>query len=306
MDEQSLKRFLEVSNYGSITRASKELYFTSQTLLSSMRSLEEDLGVKLLNRSPKGSSLTPCGAGIVSLVQDILDAMTALREYVSAFPETQPREKRLQIGMSSNILEKIRMRDMPGCETIEEYDHDLYTPLICAPGDGLLALEKHLIDGLVFATLSANHYRSHFKDLVFDNVRSVSLMVVVSAQDNLAEKSSISLGDLEGKPFITLTNNTYQKLMLQQKIAESGVYLSYASDKDQGNPWCTVENNRARMLVHATLSGCASHPSCVFVPFDQASSLTLDVLFVYHQEKYSGAFDALKNSLRTLCRDVVT
>jgi len=61
MDQRQLDYFLKVAERGSITAAAADLNITQPSLTKAMRLLEEELGVELVRRLPRGIDLTPAG-----------------------------------------------------------------------------------------------------------------------------------------------------------------------------------------------------------------------------------------------------
>ena len=61
MELYHLRTFVTVAEEGHLTRASERL-FTSQPAVSAhIKALEEELGVTLFDRTPRGMQLTPAG-----------------------------------------------------------------------------------------------------------------------------------------------------------------------------------------------------------------------------------------------------
>ena len=56
------KVFYEVAKYGNITMAAKSLFLTQSTVSRSIQHLENELGVRLFERSKKGVVLTDVGS----------------------------------------------------------------------------------------------------------------------------------------------------------------------------------------------------------------------------------------------------
>ena len=61
MNIKDLKWFQEICRLKSITKAAANLYITPQGLSKSIKNLENELGVELLQRTPNGITLTPFG-----------------------------------------------------------------------------------------------------------------------------------------------------------------------------------------------------------------------------------------------------
>lgn len=87
MELYQLKTFVKVADEGNLTRAA-ELLFTSQPAISAhIKALEEELGVELFQRTPKGMQLTPSGellyqkaAGILISADELKSAAQSLRQ----------------------------------------------------------------------------------------------------------------------------------------------------------------------------------------------------------------------------------
>ena len=59
MYNKQLSAFVKTAETGSFTKAAKLLYLTPASLIQQVNTLEEHLGVKLFERSPRGAVLTP-------------------------------------------------------------------------------------------------------------------------------------------------------------------------------------------------------------------------------------------------------
>jgi DNA-binding transcriptional LysR family regulator len=67
----ALRQFIAVAQHGSLTAAAQELAITQPALTKSIQRLEEDLGVRLLERLPRGVSLTGYGKALLPHAQRI-------------------------------------------------------------------------------------------------------------------------------------------------------------------------------------------------------------------------------------------
>lgn len=75
MDFHHLRTFVAVAEEGNLTRASERL-FTSQPAISAhIKALEEELGVTLFERTPRGMVLTRGGERLLAQARDALDAL---------------------------------------------------------------------------------------------------------------------------------------------------------------------------------------------------------------------------------------
>ncbi|EKB7629033.1 LysR family transcriptional regulator, partial [Enterococcus faecalis] len=70
-----LEYFYTIAKYNSISKASEELYVSKSTLSSSLKSLEEEIGDQLFDRSGKKLSLNQKGMQVLAEVTIILKKM---------------------------------------------------------------------------------------------------------------------------------------------------------------------------------------------------------------------------------------
>ena len=68
MDVADLRVFEAVSRHGSMNRAAQELHTVQSNVTARIRALEEELGVSLFQRHPRGVSTTPAGQRVLPFV----------------------------------------------------------------------------------------------------------------------------------------------------------------------------------------------------------------------------------------------
>ena len=74
MELYQLRTFVAVAEEGNFTRAGKRVHATQPAVSAHIKALEDELGVRLFDRVPRGVELTPSGA---ELVQDAIEVLTA-------------------------------------------------------------------------------------------------------------------------------------------------------------------------------------------------------------------------------------
>jgi len=79
-----LEYFVAVAEEGSVTRAAMRLHIAQPPLTRQIRGLEEELGVKLFERTPRGVRLLPEGATMLAHARAILAQVNAAVSAVRA------------------------------------------------------------------------------------------------------------------------------------------------------------------------------------------------------------------------------
>ncbi|HBF78426.1 MAG TPA: LysR family transcriptional regulator, partial [Streptomyces sp.] len=99
---------LSVARHGSLGRAAREVGITQPAASSRIRSMERQLGVALLDRSPRGSRLTDAGALVTDWARRVVEAAEAFDAGAQALRDR--RDSRLRVAASMTIAEYL----MPG------------------------------------------------------------------------------------------------------------------------------------------------------------------------------------------------
>ncbi|MFG3256567.1 LysR family transcriptional regulator [Streptomyces sp. NPDC048172] len=99
----ALELLLAVARLGSLGRAARETGVSQPAASGRIRSMEAQLGVTLLERSPRGSRLTPAGTLVTDWARRIVEAAEAFDAGVTALRDR--RDSRLTVAASMTIAE---------------------------------------------------------------------------------------------------------------------------------------------------------------------------------------------------------
>src|ERR1700722_977919 len=194
MNLKDLKYLVALADTGHFGRAAQRTFVSQPTLSAQLKKLEEDLGVKLVERHPKNVQLTEVGKQIVARARHMLsegDEILAL-----ARNNTDPLSGKLKVALIPTIgpyllprvMQKLR-KALPqlGLMLYEYQTEDLLKRLKEGEIDlGILALPI-VQDGLECRRL----YREEFT-------------VALPSDNPLAQKPSIKVSDLKGQTLLLL------------------------------------------------------------------------------------------------------
>ncbi|MFE9467401.1 LysR family transcriptional regulator [Streptomyces virginiae] len=102
-DLGALELLLEVARVGSLSGAARRLGITQPAASSRIRAMETRLGVALVDRSPRGSTLTAEGALVTDWARRVVEAAEALDAGAQALRGR--RDSRLRVAASMTIAE---------------------------------------------------------------------------------------------------------------------------------------------------------------------------------------------------------
>ncbi|MFI5975987.1 LysR family transcriptional regulator [Streptomyces sp. NPDC051452] len=102
-DLAALELLLAVARLGSLGAAAREVGVTQPAASARLRSMERQLGVALVDRSPRGSRLTDAGALVTDWARRVVEAAAAFDAGARALRDT--RDSRLRVAASMTIAE---------------------------------------------------------------------------------------------------------------------------------------------------------------------------------------------------------
>lgn len=97
VDTKKLDVLLKVARIGSLKKTAEELNYTQSGLIYMMNTLEEEIGVELLSRTPKGVFLSEAGQRLEPFIRDVVQSEQALMDAVEEI--SQGRAHKLRIGV---------------------------------------------------------------------------------------------------------------------------------------------------------------------------------------------------------------
>ena len=101
MDLNQLKTFVTVAEEKHLTRAAERLFTSQPAVSAQLKALEEQLKVRLFDRTPKGMILTPAGTHLLKSAQD---ALAAANNVLSEAKHLQDKLiGKLEIGINSDF-----------------------------------------------------------------------------------------------------------------------------------------------------------------------------------------------------------
>ncbi|QRP47802.1 LysR family transcriptional regulator [Amycolatopsis sp. FDAARGOS 1241] len=192
LDLRLVHCFTVVAEHRHFGRAADALHVTQPSLSRQVRRLEQQVGARLLDRTPQGSRLTE--AGEVFLPQ----AKALLRTAAQAIARAQAaaRPSRLNVGYSGGLIVTPAVRELRH----QHPDAEVQT-LHVAWDDVRASLLEHRIDAVV-SRLPFPTEGLHVT-VLYDQPR----VVIVPLEHRLAGKESVTLDDIADEPLPRLRDS---------------------------------------------------------------------------------------------------
>ncbi|MDO4758722.1 MAG: hydrogen peroxide-inducible genes activator [Rikenellaceae bacterium] len=190
-----LEYLLAVANCGSFSQAAEHCFVTQPSLSMQIKSLEEELGVILLDRSKKPVVPTEAGEVVLEQVRETLSAFNYIREAVSELKgETAGK---LHLGVIPTIAPYLMHRFIP--TFVKRYPKVELEISEMKTADIVEALKRDRLDAaLVAGGTCGEGIQEH--DLFDDRFH-----LYVSPENPLYERSNIRIEDIDLKDLVILS-----------------------------------------------------------------------------------------------------
>ena len=284
MELRHLRYFVAVAEELNFTRAAEKLRLAQPSLTRQIRNLEEELGVRLLDRSRNQVSLTEEGRRF------LVDA----RRLVALSLESIKAVQRFSRGESGQLnlgyLFKFNFDLLPATlATFYQVCPEIAVNLFdMAPAEQLRALEARKID-LGFVGLRPPAAARNMATLAWECVARHNLVVVLPAMHPLAKKGKIKLTELKALFFVAMSEQTHpgSRDWLAAICQEAGFTPRILQDVDLESGLMTFVAEGLGVTLAREQIRNLPHPGVVFRPL--ASAARADYWIAWHRENHSTA-----------------
>jgi DNA-binding transcriptional LysR family regulator len=265
-----------IDRRGTISAAADALNFTTSGLSRQVRVLEGELGVELVERTPRAAQLTPAGRVLMSHVSYIQERLRRAEDDVRAIAQLQAG--RLRIATFRSVAETLVADAVayfaghwPGVAiTLREGEPEEYLPLLLE-GEADLAL-TFTYDGVSARELDQPVARVH--------LRRDEMLVVLPAGHRLAATTEIDLADLRGEAWIVSTPRSSVQAFTRQACLAAGYEPRIALSTDDYHVARALVANGVGATFLPALATKALGDACVARPVAGAA-LHRDIYAAY-------------------------
>jgi DNA-binding transcriptional LysR family regulator len=278
LDAQRLAVLAEVAHAGSIASAAARLAFTPSAVSQQIGRLERDLGCRLLNRHPRGVTLTPVGQALLAHAETVVGELRTAEQTVQAMLGAEP--SRLAVGTFASAGQSLVPRALARFR--RQHPGVALTLLDLEPPDGYGLVSSGDLDLLIthrYPGGSLPDPRGLRRQLL---VRD-PLRLVLPAAHPRAHGPQVTIAELAGDDWISGSNGTPNRVCLELAARDASVEPRIAYEtRDYQVTLALVEAGLGVSLVPASVLG-RGRRQAVVIRQPRGTSLVREIYLVHRR-----------------------
>lgn len=240
MEDHRLRAFCLVIEMKSFSKAADAKFMTQSAMSHLVKNLEEELGVKLINRQAKNVSPTPAGRLLYEHARRILGAYEEMERDLFLF--LKEVKGPLSIGASATAATYLLPRVLYGfCRSYPE----VRINLAVANTEKIL---KDLEEGVIGVGITEGNVRN--STAILEEIAEDEIVLIASDESPMARKGTVQPEDLLSEQFIMPETGSGTREFINDFLGERGIDpQSVKIAMTLGNPELIVQTVQAGMGI---------------------------------------------------------
>lgn len=219
---EQLEYIRAVTRLGSLRRAAEELHLSQPALSETVRNLERELGVELLERRQSGAKISAAGRELLPYIETILESVGRLRSAAGIYHSTG---RMIRVGTVNAATAPLLVPTVSQFRTMHP---ETPVEVVSAQQDDIhQALREGSLDLGLVNYLSGDDYPPEFESTELLRGRPV---VCIRADGPLAALSEIGVDDLLVSPLVMMRSGYVMHRFVHRLLGDRTPPSSYTAD----------------------------------------------------------------------------
>lgn len=219
---EQLQQIVEIEKQKSISKAAKALYMGQPALSGALNNLEDEIGVRLFERTSSGVVPTAEGTEILQLAKQMLECQAQILNYGHQHRELYGTVNVLLAEAYSFLFSDIIVTFK---ERYPKADLHIQTCTFDNVVQELTSGKANI--GVTMWEMFEEYTPKVLKDagLQYETFGKHSMMAYVSQDNRFAEQDSVALSELRDEKFLAYSNNFWQETNKKLKVDKEDVLI---------------------------------------------------------------------------------
>lgn len=258
---EQLEYLLTIARCGSFKRASELLHVSQPALSESVRKLEAELGVELLDRGRDGTKISPDGRELMPMMTDVLDAAHRLKQGAASADRSH---RVIHVGTVTAARAPVLS---PTIRTFSDTHPETAVEVQTAQQDQIhAALRDGAMDLGLVNYLEGEQISDEFETTELVRGKPV---LCIPAHGRLAEQETVRPTDLLEEPLIAMRPGYVMYRYLERLFGGRAPSFSFSADGSEMGKMMVAEGLGAALLPDYSVVGD---------PLEQSGAITYRVI----------------------------
>jgi len=289
MHIRQLEYFLAVSEQLNFTKAVKQFYISQTAVTLQIKSLEEELGVKLFNRTNRHVELTPAGKTFQEDARAILrrtrDAMERARRADTVFTG------HLKIGFVKGY-EKTNLSDL-----LADFHAKYPNISLSFTRENVSELYDGILNGSLDIIFNLQYSMDDLDNIDFVIIKHYPLLAVMPASHPFAHRTAIRWSELKGYPLVDIKQNNSrygESATISNAFISAGFLpnIQYTSDDIETSLLAIAAGLGYALLPGYITDALTTREKVIAVPLE-GEEKRMTVIAAWHKNHENTALDKL-------------
>lgn len=266
MDLRQLRVFAEVAQQQSFTRAAESLHIAQPAVSISIRKLEEELELTLLNRQEKLVTLTAEGENLMVHARQILDGCKAAEEEMAELKGLSRGEVRVGIPpmMSAYFFPRIIMKFRERYPNLK----------VVVTGDGAASIQGQISKGEIDMGVIAGH--KIVEGVEHQQFLKEEVVACVPKDHSFVKQGQVSVSEFLKEPLILYTPGYYMRELMDDLLRETDTQPDIVFETNLFSLVRSMVNEKMGVSTFLRMV-VSDDPDLIPISFDPPLFLDLDI-----------------------------
>jgi DNA-binding transcriptional LysR family regulator len=215
VDLRFLRYFVACVEHRSLHSAAEALHISQPAISKAVHRLEEELGVPLLDRHPRGVEPTPYGQTLVRYAKMLETELRRAKTEIDAMRGAT--QGRILIGVAPTLLNDVLSDAI--AEVMGKYRRLKIEMRIGLTAD----LQAAVLDGALDVAVMLVRSHTPLPEIVFEPLVSIAPVIVARADHPLAGKQNVPLAELRRFPWLMPQAPIEHRQMIHRAFIDAGL-----------------------------------------------------------------------------------